>query len=256
MENALYNYRAVWERKPVLRMVYNDFFERIWAECVRGPTVEVGGGSGNLKSKFHDIIATDIQFASWLDLIADAQQLPFADGSIGNIVMVDVLHHIEFPVIFLTEAARVLRAGGRIVMVEPAITAGSTLFYRFLHEEPVDMSVDPLVVGWPDGERDPYDSNQALPTLLASRHLDRFHAAFLDFRIAQVQWFSFFVYPLSGGFKSWSLINARVARIGLRLERLLEPLLGRWVGFRMLLVIEKREREALHIVERDDGAER
>ena len=28
--------------------------------------------------------------------VADAQNLPFADGTLGNIVMVDVLHHIEY----------------------------------------------------------------------------------------------------------------------------------------------------------------
>jgi 2-polyprenyl-3-methyl-5-hydroxy-6-metoxy-1,4-benzoquinol methylase len=43
---------------------------------------------------------------------------------------VDVLHHLEFPVVFFREAARVLRPGGRVLMVEPAITWGSSFFYR------------------------------------------------------------------------------------------------------------------------------
>ena len=51
-------------------------------------------------------------------------------------------------------------------MVEPAITWGSSLFYRLFHHEPVRMSADPLTVGKPDAMRDPYESNQAIPTLL------------------------------------------------------------------------------------------
>ena len=95
------------------------------------------------------MIATDIQFAPWLDAVADAQHLPFAPGSAANIVMIDVLHHVEFPVAFFREAQRVLRPGGRVVMVEPAITWGSALFYRFLHHEPVRMSAAILDDGDP-----------------------------------------------------------------------------------------------------------
>ena len=80
--------------------------------CVEGRTVEIGGGIGQFKDRFPLVIATDIQIAPWLDLVADAQRLPFAQGSISNIVMIDVLHHLEFPLLFLREASRVLRPGG------------------------------------------------------------------------------------------------------------------------------------------------
>src|SRR5207253_869867 len=83
-----------------------------------------------------------------------------------RMVMVDVLHHIEFPAVFFREVSRALRQGGRAIMVEPAITWGSTLFYRLIHHEPVRMSADPLAEGTPNPQRDPYDSNQAIPTLI------------------------------------------------------------------------------------------
>jgi len=44
----------------------------------------------------------------------------------------------------------VLRPGGRAVIVEPAITWGSTLFYLLMHPEPVRMSADILRQGQPD----------------------------------------------------------------------------------------------------------
>src|SRR5215469_12547132 len=125
MTETLHDYRDVWERKPVLRTIYEDFYERIVAACVGGLTIEIGGGIGNLKRRRPEVIATDIQHAGWLDCVADAQLLPFAAGTAANIVMVDVLHHLEFPILFFREADRVLRVGGRIVMVEPAITWGS-----------------------------------------------------------------------------------------------------------------------------------
>jgi hypothetical protein len=114
------------------------------------------------------------------------------------------------------------------------------LFYRLLHHEPVRTSADALRDGNPDPRRDPYDSNQAIPTLLATRDRKRFHRLFPELRIASVQWFSFAAYPLSGGFQAWSLIGEGVARRMLRIERALEPVLGRFMGFRMLLMVEKK----------------
>jgi SAM-dependent methyltransferase len=237
--DQLESYRRAWDRKPVLRVIYGDFYDRIAAACRSGVTIEIGGGIGNLKERRADVVATDIQGAPWLDCVADAQRLPFARACAANIVMVDVLHHLEFPAMFLREAERVLRPGGRVLMVEPAITWGSTLFYRLLHHEPVRTSAEVLMEGRPDPGRDPYRSNQAIPTLLATRDRERFHRLFPALRIERVEWFSLAAYPLSGGFKPWSLIGEGVARRLLRAERAIEPVVGRFAAFRMLLIIEK-----------------
>ena len=157
MASAFARYQGVWEAKPLLRRIYADFHDRIARRLVAGPTLEIGGGIGQFKHRYADVIASDIQHFPGLDVVADAQALPFADRSLGNIVMIDALHHIEFPKLFLQDADRVLTPGGRIVMVEPAITWGSTLFYRFLHQEPVRMAADPLALGERSADRDPYD---------------------------------------------------------------------------------------------------
>jgi SAM-dependent methyltransferase len=240
LSSALERYRQAWERKPLLRRVYGDMYDRIAAACVCGTTLEIGGGIGQLKSHLPDLIATDIQSAPWLDLVTDAQELPFAAGSFANIVMVDVLHHLEFPLLFLEESNRVLCRGGRLVMVEPAITWGSSLFYRLLHHEPVRMNVDPLIVGAPDATRDPYESNQAIPTLLVSRERERLAKLLPSLRVIRTDWFSLWVYPLSGGFKPWSLLPDRAGRVLLAMEKKLEPALGRYFGFRLLTVMERQ----------------
>jgi SAM-dependent methyltransferase len=229
----------IWASKPVLRAVYGDLFDRMLALRVSGPGLEIGGGIGGLKARAPDLMSSDIQHAAWLDLVADAQRLPFGDGTLSTIMMLDVLHHVEFPAKFFAEAQRALRPGGRIVMVEPAITPGSSLFYRFFHHEPVRMAQDPLSDGAPDPARDPYDSNQAIPTLIATRDRARFHAAFPRLRITRTDWFSFAVYPLSGGFKPWSLMSEAAAGPLLKIERGIETACGRLLGFRLLLAIDK-----------------
>jgi len=231
---------ARWEGKAATRVVYEDFYDRLAAECRPGRTIEIGGGIGNLKQRLVDVVSTDIQFVPWLDCVADAQRLPFAAGAAANIVMVDVLHHLEFPAVFFREAARVLRPGGRVLMVEPAITYGSTLFYRLFHHEPVRTSAEALAEGAPNPRRDPYDSNQAIPTILVTRERARFHAHFPDLRIVRVVWFGLAAYPLSGGFKPWSLLTVGMARRLLRVERAIEPLIGPLAAIRVMIVIEKK----------------
>src|SRR5262249_37304417 len=89
-----------------------------------------------------DVISTDILWFPGIDIVADAQSLPIADGSFASIIMLDVLHHLEWPIEFLNEASRVLKPGGRVAMIEPAMTPLARRFHDRFHEEPVDISAD------------------------------------------------------------------------------------------------------------------
>lgn len=231
--------RRQWERKPVLREIYADLYRKMQAQCVPGRTLEIGGGSGNFKRFRDDVVSSDIAHAPWLDLVCDAQRLPFTSNAFSNIVMFDVLHHIEHPGSFFREAERVLVPGGRIVMVEPGITLLSWFFYRFLHQEPVVMAADPLTEGTPTPGRDPYASNQAIPTLIASRYSARFHRRFPGLAVVTVQWLSLFAYPLSGGFKSWCLVPGAAVKKLLQMEDAISGSVGRLMGFRMVMTVVK-----------------
>lgn len=232
--------RRQWRNKPVLREIYNDLYRRVAASCVPGRTLEVGGGSGGFKEFARDCISSDLLFAPWLDIVADAQHLPFAADSLSNIVLFDVLHHLQYPRHFLAEAARVLRPGGRVIFVEPAITPLSWPFYRFLHHEPVRLSVDPLSLEVPLSSADAFDSNQAIPTLLTGRFRSALEQAIPTLVVRSVRRVSLLAYPLSGGFKPWRLLPLGMVGALLALERRLEPLLGTLMGFRLLGVIEKQ----------------
>jgi SAM-dependent methyltransferase len=234
-------FRAVWERKPVLRAVYGEHY-RLIAEWARpGRTIEIGAGAGNLKDSMPRVLSSDITPADWLDMLLDAQALPFASGSLANVVGVDVLHHIEYPRRFLTEAARVLEPGGRAVFVEPAITPVSWVAFKLGHPEPVDLGVDPLSDGLPNPSKHPFESNQAIPTLLAGRHRSRLERELPQLRVVHSERSSMFAYPLSGGYRPWCLLPARFVEPVLRLESRLAPALSPLMGFRLLLVIEKRQ---------------
>jgi len=233
------DYRQIWDTKPVLRVVYTDFYRRIAQRLVSGQSLEIGGGSGNLKAFAPDVISSDVLAAEWLDLVCDAQAIPVSDASLSNIVMVDVLHHIERPIRFLREALRVLRPGGRIVLCEPAITPLSHPFYRWFHPEPVDMRADPLVDAPLSPDRDPWDANQAIPTLIFRKEREAFAQAFPEFHVRENIRFSFFAYPASGGFRPWTLMPAALARPLLKAEWSMRRLFGPLCAFRMLVTVEK-----------------
>lgn len=235
--------REMWRRKPVLRQIYIDFYKRILKHVGMGLTLEIGGGSGNLKEFLPEAISTDLVPSPWLDAALDAQHLPFRTAAIRSIVMVDVLHHIESPIRFLREASRVLEPGGKLLMIEPAITPVSTLFYRRFHPEPVRMDADPLHDPVPNPDRAPFDANQAIPSLLFEKYRQRFEEEFPEFRIEERQWFSLFAYPLSGGFRNWSLVPLWAVRPLIAFENCIGQKLARFFGFRIFVVLEKKSND-------------
>ena len=60
-------------------------------------------------------MAVDVLRAPWLNVVADAHELPFADSSVSNIVLIDVIHHLAEPRRFLEEAERVIEETERVI---------------------------------------------------------------------------------------------------------------------------------------------
>ncbi|BCO30376.1 hypothetical protein TspCOW1_04790 [Thiohalobacter sp. COW1] len=237
--DMLSSHKSIWDTKPELRRIYESYYSEINDSLVGGSILELGAGFGASVFPERYVVKTDIQRSQWIDFVADAQALPVSDQSFDNIVMLDVLHHIEYPMLFINEAVRVLKPKGRIVMIEPAITPFSYCFYKYLHHEPVDMTVDPFLVELPDVTRWPYDSNQAIPTLMFVKNRSLFEQITPILRVATVEWLSLIAYPLSGGFSRWSLLPNRLTPIILKMERPVSRMIGHFSAFRMKVVIEK-----------------
>ena len=236
----LHQHQAVWQRKPILRLLYTEWYREIVSWLRPGRTLEVGGGTGNLKEFFPCVLCTDVVRLPWLDAVIDAQFLPFGADSLTNIVLFDTLHHIENVRLFFDEALRTLQPHGRLVIIDPYISVLSWPIYHFLHPEPVNLRQDPLQLQLPNEARKPFDSNQAIATLLFERSFGAFCQLYPQYKKLQYHRMAFFAYPLSGGFEHPSLLPLILVRPVLALERVLH-FLNRFLAFRVLVVLEKGE---------------
>jgi SAM-dependent methyltransferase len=235
-------HRDVWQRKAAIRLLYQEFHRQLLADCGEGRILDIGSGTAHIKEVRPDVISTDILSFPGIDIVADAHRLPFASGAFSGIVMLDVLHHLERPIEFLKEASRVLRPGGRLAMIEPAMTPLARRFYDRFHEEPVDMTADPFALVTINRTRDPFDANQAIPTLLFSTQQarQRFEHEVPALRVRRIGWQSLFAYPLSGGFQPWSLLPASWVKPMLAFEGRMPAVLRKLLAFRMMVVLERQ----------------
>lgn len=238
-EFLLKRHRVHWEKKPVLRAIYAAWYKEIIGALKPGKTLELGGGSGNFKAHFPEAVTSDLIPLPWLDLVLDAHDLPLRDSSIFNAVLFDVLHHLENPRFFFDEVVRVLRPGGRVLLLEPHISLASYPIYRFFHQESMDMSQDPFELRYPSPHRAPFDSNQALTTLFFFRYKRRFQEMYPSLRLIRRHCLGFFAYPLSGGFDHPSLLPLWALRPVLLMERFL-GFLSPILAFRLFVVLEKQ----------------
>jgi len=91
----LKRHRKVWQDKKILRDIYYDWYRLILENMADNrPVLEIGSGSGNFKDFFPEVISSDFINCKWTDLSLDAHKLPFKKNSLGNIIFIDVLHHL------------------------------------------------------------------------------------------------------------------------------------------------------------------
>jgi SAM-dependent methyltransferase len=242
VDPLLVEHRRVWQAKPTLRVLYGDYHRRLIEVCPSGPVLDIGGGSAHVKEFRKEILSVDILPFPGIDVVCDAHELPFKDSEFAGIIMLDVLHHLERPVDFLAEAARILRPGGVLAMIEPGMTTLSYPFFRFMHQEPADLGVDPFnPISQSDRDKDPWHSNQAIPTLLFARerNLAELSRRVPQLRLKKKEWLSFVAYPLSGGFKKWCLMPASMTERVVKLEDRLPEAVRRHAAFRLFTVLER-----------------
>ena len=239
--------KAAWDRKPALRSVYHSWYERIRNSLSPvGATVEIGAGSSNFTEFYPEVIATDvINAGKWLNCLADARDLPFGENSLGNIVMVDALHHLPRPFELLRDATSALQPGGRLILLEPAATPWARLVLGLFHHEPVDLKQD---VFGEDGTPPPANegftfANQAFADLLFVRSPGETLRRVPGLNLVKVERSDFVVYPATGGLSYFCLVPARLASGLQRLEAKLVRRTGKLTAMRLLVVLEKQADE-------------
>jgi SAM-dependent methyltransferase len=237
----LRRHEIVWRSKPLLRRIYRDWHELVAARLasVAGPTVELGAGIGRFKEVVPTTVATDVEPTSWADAVVNAERLPYPEGSVANLVLIDVFHHLARPARFLDEAVRVLAPRGRVVLLEPYCSRASTFAYRHFHHEDIDLARppfgdDPLL------DASPLAANEARPTLAFFRHARQLGERWPQLQLVERRRLALFLYALSGGFSRRQLVPARAYRPLAALERLLSPL-APVLAFRCLVVLERTD---------------
>ena len=132
-----------WNSKPLLQQVYADFYRSIQQHLSKIPDtkiVELGSGLGNINETIPSCIRTDLFPFPWIDQVENAYQLSFEDDSISDLILTDVFHHLRYPGIALNEFHRVLRKGGRVIMLEPCLSLLGCIVYGVFHQEPIAIT--------------------------------------------------------------------------------------------------------------------
>jgi SAM-dependent methyltransferase len=240
LTSTLERQESAWNERPLLRRLYSEWYRMIAGQLRTGdaPTVELGSGIGKLRDALPNAMLTDIQRTRWTDVVVDAERMPFADATIGNLVLFDVFHHLADPASFLNEAHRVLVPGGRVAIIDPYCSPVSALLYRTFHHERADLKAPAF-----DADREtatsPLASNQARTTLVFFRHADEFSRRWPQLAIVTRRRFATALYPLSGGFTGRPLLPQRLVRPLAVVDSVLGRLAGPALAFRCLVVLER-----------------
>ncbi len=224
--------------KPFLRQIYAEWYAwiRTAVPAGEGGVLEIGSGPGFLREVLPETITSDLLAVPDLSLVADARRLPFADGALRAIVATDVLHHLPDVRAFFTDAARCVRPGGAIALVEPWITPWSRFVWGRLHHEPCE----PEARSWELPEGGPLSvANSALPWILFERDRAHFEQELSGWAVETITPGMPLRYLISGGVSLRALMPGWSFALWRGLERALGPL-NRFVGMYANVVLRRR----------------
>jgi SAM-dependent methyltransferase len=231
--------RQIIREKSFLRQIYHEWYVAIARKLStrEGPVLELGSGAGFLKDFVPGLITSEVFHCRGIDLVLNGTELPFADGALQAIVMIDVFHHISQPRRFFTEAARCVRPGGVVLMIEPWVTLWSQLVYTQMHHEPFQ----PEAKNWEFPNRGPLSgANGALPHIVFARDRLQFEREFPMWRIHAIEPMMPFCYLVSGGVSMRSLMPGWSFKYWRGLENMLTPFINKLAMF-AYIVLQKKE---------------
>ena len=214
--------RRIIAEKPFLRQIYVEWYASLASALPSGPgaVLELGSGAGFLPQFIPEVITSEYILCNGVQTVLDGQHLPFAAGCLRGLLMTDVLHHIPQARLFFAEAARCVRPGGLVGMVEPWVSDWSRLIYTHLHHEPFS----PASPDWEFPREGPLSgANGALPWIIFERDRTRFESEFPEWQIEKIKPMMPFRYLVSGGVSMRNLMPSFTYRVWKGLERALQP---------------------------------
>jgi SAM-dependent methyltransferase len=230
-----------WHGKPLLRILYGDFYRLIAEKLSNLPDpkiVELGSGLGNIREVIPNCLRTDLFPNPWIDQIENAYQLSFADESVSDLILTDVFHHLKYPGTALKEFSRVLRQGGRVIMLEPYMSALGSFVYGVPHDEPIAILKKiewDAPEGWSPEEIDYYAAQGNATRIFISSY---FRTKLMDWQKTEIIPLSAFAYAASGGFSKPQLYPTSMLPFIKKLEKILD-LFPSLFATRVLVILEK-----------------
>jgi SAM-dependent methyltransferase len=231
--------RRILAGKPFLRRIYEEWYRAIASSLPpgTGAVLELGAGAGFLADFVPGLVRSEVFHTPGIDLVLDGLALPFRDRSLRGIAMTNVLHHLPRPLRFFAEAARAVRPGGVVTMIEPWVTSWSRWVYTRLHHEPFL----PEAREWEIPAGGPLSgANGALPWILFQRDRERFEREAPDWRVRSIAPIMPFRYLVSGGVSLRALTPAASYPLWKGFERALSPLAGHLAMFAHV-ALERRD---------------
>lgn len=224
----LKKHRRLFAEKAVLKPVYGVWFDRLIEGLPRDARIlEAGAGPGlfapHARAARPDLrwISLDLIEAPWNDVAADAQALPFRSGSFDAVVGLDFVHHLSTPLEFIREAARVLKPGGELRVIEPWISLLSYPIYRFLHQEGAQLGLDPARPFQKGDSKEPFEGDAGVTRSLSSKvSLEKWRRMGFDGGVTFTP-MNAFAYLMSLGFKRVSLLPRFLVGPVIALDRVL-----------------------------------
>lgn len=165
--------------------------------------IEVGSGAGFsrefIRNRNYEL--TDCADFEWLDRNVDATQLPYASESLDFVIESNMIHHLASPAAFLTEAHRVLKPGGVLLIQDVWGSLLLRLLCRLLKTEGYSYDVDVFDPRADCCDRDnAWAGNNVIPNLLFSDR-DRVEREF-GLRVETLVHSEVLLFPMSGGVTS------------------------------------------------------
>lgn len=230
--------KQIVQSKPFLRAIYSEWYSTLASQlpALEGPVLELGSGAGYCDQFIPGLVTSEIFFSRDIRVVADAQQMPFADSSLRAIVFTDVLHHMPHVRRFFAEARRCLKQGGKVLMIEPWVSSWSRSVYTRLHHEPFAPDAE----DWAFPSTGPLSgANGALPWMVFERDRRKFETEFPELAIQKIHPFMPFRYLVSGGVGMRSLMPGFTYPLWLRIENSLNGLMPRLAMFAAIAVIRR-----------------
>jgi len=222
--------REIIDENPFLQKIYREWYEKLKTPLPKKPgrVLELGSGAGFLADHVPDIITSEVFYLPFVNIILEGQKLPFVSSSLRGILMSNVLHHIPDPRGFFHEAARCVRPGGVISMIEPWVSGWSRIIYTRLHHEPFQ----PDSLEWEFPAIGPLSgANGALPWILFKRDLQLFKQEFPEWNVNSIIPFMPFRYLISGGVSMQPILPGWSHFFWKWLESGLSPWMDFWAMF-------------------------